>query len=126
MKLSLISGNYSVYRFAHHEEIPLAIFTSDSFISITRTEDEMSVVCETGLCLDGHREEAGWKLLKIDGPLDFTMVGVVASFSAPLAREKISIFVISTYDTDYLMVKNDKLAKAREVLTSEGFAITGF
>jgi len=65
-------------------------------------------------------------VLKIEGPLDFGMVGVISSISAPLAAASISLFVISTYDTDYVMVKRDKLAAAFDVLRRAGFTVLLF
>ncbi len=123
MTLTAIEGNYSVYRFAPDAQIPRRLFETDTFISITRTVDELSVVCEGGLNLGQTAEEAGWNLVKIEGPLDFGMVGVISSISAPLAVASISIFVISTYDTDYIMVKRETLAQAASILHGAGFNV---
>lgn len=124
MNLSVIDGDYSVYRFNSHEQIPRSLFSSDSFLSITKTDEELSVVCQTGLKLDPVREEHGWKLLKLEGPIAFNTIGIISSISLPLASAKISIFVISTYDTDYILVKNAYLERVCAILTSEGFTIS--
>lgn len=123
MNLSVIDGDYSVYRFDSHEQIPRSLFSSDSFLSITKTDEELSVVCKTGLKLDSVREEHGWKLLKVEGPIAFNTIGIISSISLPLSSAKISIFVISTYDTDYILVKKESLEHACAILTGEGFMI---
>lgn len=123
MNLSLIKGNFSVYRFNAHDQIPKSILAKDSFFSITKTADELSIVCETGLTADALQNESGWKLFKVEGPLAFAMVGVLTSLVQPLAALKISVFVISTYDTDYVLVKDINLDETRSVLRHEGFTI---
>lgn len=124
VNLSVIDGDYSVYRFDSHEQIPRSLFSSDSFLSITKTDDELSVVCKTSFKLDPVREEHGWKLLKLEGPIAFSTIGIISSISLPLASAKISIFVVSTYDTDYILVKNEFLERACAILTGEGFTIS--
>ena len=123
MTLTEVEGIYSVYRFAPGTRVPSCLLDTDSFISITRTADELSVVCEGGLSLDQMAEESGWSVLKVEGPLDFGMTGVVASITGPLGAASISVFVISTYDTDYLLVKRDRLARAATVLRGADFTV---
>lgn len=99
------------------EEIPQWLKTKD-FFSITRTDKELSIVCPTS-AIPGDIEitrEDGWKAFKIEGILDFSLTGVLKSVLDPLAREKISVFVISTYNTDYVLVKKEDFSKAKEVL----------
>ena len=87
------------------------------FWSATKTEDEFSVVCEDAFVpTDCQKVEKGWRAFKIEGPLDFSLTGILASLAVPLANATISIFAISTYDTDYVLVKSDSLAKAIEIL----------
>ncbi len=114
---------------------------SVNFCAITRTEDELSIVLPEGklpasaltepakMSADkenthsGWQVEIGWKGLKIAGPLDFGMIGVIASISEPLAGAGIPIFVISTYDTDYIFVKEIHFLSACEVIRSEGHIV---
>lgn len=123
MKLALLDGSYSVCRFDAGAKIPQDIFSGPGFASVTRTADEISIVCETGSRPPIAREERGWKVLMVEGPLDFGMIGVLSSISAPLALAGISIFVISTFDTDYVLVKEARLDDAIAVLSAAGFAL---
>jgi hypothetical protein len=91
-----------------------------AFVSITRTEDELSLVCEENRAPAGARVEGGWRLLRVAGTLDFTQVGVLAALCVPLAEAGISIFSVSTFDTDYLMLKEANLRAAIEALREAG------
>ncbi len=92
-------------------------------ISATRTGEEVSVVCAEGAVPDGVKCEKGWRCLRIRGPLAFAETGVLSSLAAPLARAGISIFVVSTYGTDNILVKEELLGTAQAVLASEGHTI---
>jgi uncharacterized protein len=96
---------------------------SSQIISYTRTADELSVVCEERFIPPEVKSESGWRVIKVQGPLDFSIIGVLAAISSPLAKAGVSIFVISTYDTDYVLVKEIVLERATEVLISEGFLV---
>jgi len=87
-----------------------------SFCSITRTKDELSVVCPQDKISAGVMFEKNRKAFKVEGPLGFSLTGIVSSLSAPLAKAKISIFYISTYETDYLLVEEKNLDKAKKIL----------
>jgi hypothetical protein len=89
------------------------------FFSITGTAAELSVICEHPPP-DAARVESGWSALEILGPLDFALTGILASFAVPLAEAGIPIFAISTFDTDYLLVKTLRLEEAIEVLSAAG------
>ena len=123
MKIILLSGGFSVCRFAAGEKIPDDIFKVPGFASVTRTEDEISIVRETSLAPASPREESGWRMFMVEGPLDFGMVGVLSSISAPLAQAGVSIFALSTFDTDYIMVKETALDAAFAALAGAGFAL---
>jgi hypothetical protein len=92
-----------------------------TFFSVSRTPEELSVVCDETLIPDGIRCEKNWRCLKVKGHLDFSVVGVVSALSKVLAEHSISIFVISTFDTDYLLVKTENFQKAILVLNQAGF-----
>ncbi len=96
--------------------IPSWVFESD-FFSITKTQDELSVVCLEKEVPSGARVERGWKGLKVEGPLDFELTGILSSLAQPLAEAKISIFAISTFDTDYILVKEENLPNAIDILS---------
>jgi len=93
------------------------------FVSITRTAIELSVVCKEALVPNGVHAERNRRLLQIEGTLAFTLTGVLASVAGPLANAEISIFAVSTYDTDYLLVSALDLRKATQVLEAAGHTI---
>lgn len=95
------------------------------FVSITRTAEELSVVCGQDRVPVGVKATPGWRLLKVEGPFDFAVTGVMASLSAPLAAAGVSLFAVATYDTDYLLVKADALDAARAALEGAGHRVRG-
>ncbi|HET8970218.1 MAG TPA: ACT domain-containing protein [Candidatus Nanopelagicales bacterium] len=94
-----------------------------SFYSVTRTAAEISVVCTEDAAPAGARTETDWRALEVAGPLDFSMVGVMASLTAPLADVDVSVFVVSTYDTDYLLVHAAALERAVAALREAGHQV---
>jgi hypothetical protein len=92
-------------------------------LALVRTGDELSVVCTERFVPPDVRAERGWRALQVQGPLEFAMVGVLASIANPLARAGVSIFVLSTFDTDYILVKEAALERAVEALSQEGFLV---
>lgn len=93
------------------------------FCAVTRTADELSLVLSVDQVKADWEVEKTWRALKVEGPLDFNMVGVIAQISAPLATAGIPIFVVSTFETDYLLVKDDQFDKTCALLIAEGHAI---
>jgi hypothetical protein len=91
-----------------------------ALFSVTRTDDELSVVCQEQRVPEGVRAEKDWVALKLEGPFPFSMTGVLASFLQPLAQARISIFAISTFDTDYVLIKQQDAERAVEVLALAG------
>jgi hypothetical protein len=123
LTLCVLPGTYTVCRLDSGASVPEWAMTGDLF-SVTRTADELSVVCEQSFVPEGVKCESEWRCLKVLGPLDFGLTGVLASLSAPLAEARISIFVISTYDTDYLMVKVGDLDRAIAALFQAGHVVS--
>jgi hypothetical protein len=117
--LALLPGAFAVCRLGPDEAIPSWLSSSD-FCSITRTAEELSVVAPEGAVPGTCQAEKGWRCLKVQGPLDFDLTGILSSLSAPLAEAGISIFALSTYDTDYLLVRALDLDKAIRVLNAYG------
>ena len=93
------------------------------FWSITRTDSELSLVLPEENVLADWKSEPGWRGLMVLGPLDFSLVGILAALAAALAAAGIPIFALSTFDTDYLLVKEQDLFRAVEVLTASGYEI---
>ena len=121
LRLTVLQGEFSVWRLA--ADAPLPSIKPDRFLSMTRTNDELSVVSLSTDVPEGVMAETGWRCLKVEGPLAFEMTGVLAAISAPLAHAEIAIFVVSTYDTDYLLVKAADLDRACATLRDEGFVV---
>ena len=88
--------------------------------SVTRTRDELSIVCPQINVPRGIICNQGWSCLKVKGPLDLSLTGIISSIAATLEKENISLFSISTYDTDYILVKEKDLEKAILALTEAG------
>jgi len=121
--LRVMEDLYEVCRLEAGAEIPE--WATGAFCSVTRTEAELSIVCPQGRSSPATRREGGFALLRVEGPLRFDEVGVVSSLAEPLASAGISIFVLSTFDTDYLLVKRENLAAAIDSLRSAGHTLIG-
>jgi len=117
--ISEIAGDYAVCRGPADAIIEEKLLAAQ-FCSITRSAEELSIICPTNLAPSGFHHELGWKLLKIEGPFEFSEIGILASVAAPLAKANIGILAISTFDTDYLLVKKDDLAQVKAALQSAG------
>jgi hypothetical protein len=113
--LILLPDTFAVSRLDAGDAVP-AWATTGQFFSITRTAEELSVICPHNLVPDGIRCERGWRCFRVAGTMDFTMTGVVASLVTPLAEAGVSVFVVSTFDTDYLLVKENDLTRAMAAL----------
>ena len=120
--LSVLKDKFIVCRIDSFNEIPETILRSH-FYSITKTADEISVVCPEEFFPDNSTCERNWKCFKIHGPLDFAQTGILASMTTPLASAGISVFAFSTYDTDYIMVKDADVDLAIAALTQSGHEI---
>jgi hypothetical protein len=123
LQLSILGGAYAILKLAPHAEIP-GWATRGGFFSVTRTEEELSVVCALENLPAGERAEKEWRVLKVHGPISFDEIGVLASLVQPLANEQVSVFAISTFDTDYLLVSSDHLQKAVQTLREAGHRVT--
>ena len=97
---------------------------TSSFLSFTRTADEDSLVCEEGRVPEGLSAQKGFRALRADGKLPFHLTGVLASLAIPLADAGVPIFVVSTYDTDYLLVPETMLARATVALREAGHSVS--
>jgi hypothetical protein len=96
---------------------------SDPFYAITRTKDELSIVCEFGVAPPEVECVGPWSCLEVEGPLDFSLTGILASIVVPLAEAGISVFALSAYRTDYVLVPAEKLEAAERVLLTAGHRI---
>lgn len=123
MNLSVLKDIYGVCRLKPDEAVPAWAMTGE-FYTVSKTSEELSIVCESSLIPDGIRAELGWKVIKIEGPLDFALIGILASLSTTLADQRVSIFAVSTFDTDYLMVKEKEQKKAVKALRDAGHLVS--
>ena len=117
LSLSVLPDQLAVCRLNADAHIPVWALNPAVLTSITRTRDVLSIVCPQANVPAGIQTETGWKALKVEGPLDFSLTGILASLANPLAEAKISIFAISTFDTDYVLVKEENLAAAVKILS---------
>ena len=122
LDLKVLHTDFSVCQFKHDEPVP-AWAEGGEFLAITRTAAELSIVVDTGLVPSSVHAEHGWRAFKVGGPLDFSLIGILASLATTLAEAEISIFAISTFNTDYLLVKAEKLDRAVDALRSAGHKV---
>lgn len=118
----VLPGKYALCRLEANDPVPTWALAS-SFYSISKTTDELSVVCETSCVPVGIKFDKGWRLLKIAAVLDLSLTGITARFSTALANANVNLCVIATYDTDYIMVKEEKLPVAIQALQHAGFMV---
>lgn len=122
LQLAPLPGLLAVCRLPPSANLPSWI--GGGFTSVTRTADELSVVCDASRVPAEVRAERNWKAWRVAGTLDFSMVGVLARLAAPLARDGVSIFVISTFDTDYLLVREPDAGRAVASLRGAGILVS--
>ena len=115
LRLTVLEDRLAVCRLDAASDAPPRTDPTGLF-SVTRTPDELSVVCAEELAPEDARCERGWRALKLEGPFEFTEVGVLASVAAPLAEAGVGIFAVSTFDTDYVLVKEEQLEVAAAAL----------
>jgi uncharacterized protein len=125
--LELLPETYSVYRYPPETLLHLERPQGEGLWAYVGTSEEVSVVSSqreaSKTSPEMRQVESGWRVLKVRGPLDFSLVGILASIAAPLAQAGISIFSISTFDTDYILVKEITLEKAQAALEEAGHQV---
>jgi hypothetical protein len=107
-------------------DAPLPALPSDGLWSVTRTSEELSVVLPEAALppeSDGWKVEAGWRILRVEGTLDFSLTGILASIAEPLAESGVSLFALSTYDTDYVLIRAADLEWAKSALAASGHEV---
>ncbi|MCG6945216.1 MAG: ACT domain-containing protein [Deltaproteobacteria bacterium] len=119
LALSLLSDTFAICRLGPEEDIPSWVLAGD-FFSVTRTKEELSLLCLQETIPQGTRCEKGFRCFKVGGPLDFSLTGILSSLTMPLAQAGISVLAISTFDTDYLLVKEAQVDSAVQALSHAG------
>ena len=120
MRLAQLNQKLAVARLAAASALPEGLFGGADFVSVTQTDDELSIVASSEKLKDFDTKEDGWIAFKVLGPLDFSLVGILANLSDALAKAGISLFAVSTFDTDYILVKEGDAAAAGAALQSAG------
>jgi len=123
MTLQVLKTPLAVCRLNPNMAVPDWATRNGEFLSITRTTDEVSIICSDQAAPKDAKCERGWRALKVAGPLDFSLTGVLASIATPLAQAGVSIFAVSTYDTDYVLVRGENLDKTIRTLSNAGHTL---
>ena len=124
LTLTVLPGRYAVSRLDPKTDVPRWSWTGD-FVSISRTPDELSIVCLEANVPEGIACEPGWRIVRCEGPLDLSLPGIIASLADPLADAGVPIFPIATHHTDYILIKEIHLDTATRALAGYGHAVRG-
>jgi uncharacterized protein len=124
LRFSLLPERFAICRLDPATAIPDWALRPEKFTSITRTTDELSIVCSEADVPPGLKSDAGWICLKLEGPFPFSMTGILASFINPLSSFEIPIFAIATFDTDYVLIKQEFWEAASAALEAAGHKTT--
>jgi hypothetical protein len=119
LTLTVLPESLAICRLSVDEAVPEWAMLGE-FVSITHTADELSIVCAEENVPSDVKTDRGWRALKVAGPLDLALTGILASLADPLAKAQINLFAISTFETDYLLVKGYNLSGACDVLRRAG------
>lgn len=122
MNLTTHQELYAICRLS--PDAPFPQWAKGKFVSLSRTQDELSVVCEQAHVRSDVHHEGDWCVLQVEGPMDLSIVGVLASLTQPLAQAGINLFAVSTFDTDYLLVKREKYDAAKDALEQAGHKVS--
>jgi hypothetical protein len=120
MNLSVLPETLTACQLPADAPIPDWAARAAGFVSITRTSEELSIVCPAALVPKSVKQEPDWRAFKVEGPLDFTLTGILAALAEPLAKARITLFAVATFNTDYLLVKADKVDAATQALQAAG------
>ena len=119
--LEVLDSEFTIHRFPPTDRIPEPVL-GESFFWVGKTDEELSIVCDSCVELVGSERNTGWACFKVIGPVDFSVTGLIAGISSALAEARISMFSLSTFDTDYILVKATQFQKAQSVLIESGYA----
>jgi len=122
LKLKLLDETFSIHSLAPQSPIPSQVFDAPIYF-LAKTFGEVSIVLPSDIEIKTEDVEPDWQALEVVGPLDFTLTGILSSISTVLANEKISIFAISTFDTDYILVKSKNINRAINALRKNNYQV---
>ncbi len=120
--LKQLDENFAIHSLAPECEVPQQVFAAPIYF-IAKTFEEISIVLPSNIAIESEDVEPDWQALEVVGPLDFTLTGILSSISTVLANRKISIFAISTFDTDYILVKANKMNAAIQALRDNDYQV---
>ena len=120
MVLSISEETYIIHKLDQSTNLPEGL-TESEFYSLSNSREELSLVCPEQILIQSENSSPNWKCLKVAGPLDLKLTGILAGLSDTLEKAKISIFAISTFETDYLLIQKQVLETAKTVLKSSGY-----
>jgi hypothetical protein len=121
LRLTTLDGRFAIARLPADAAVPR--WAVGQVVAVTRTPEELSVICAERPVPEATPAERGWRCLQVQGPLSFEMTGVLASLSGPLADARIPLLAFSTYDTDYLLIQEEHLAAAHAALERAGHRV---
>jgi hypothetical protein len=122
LTLTVLDERFAIHRLPPSAAIPEEVY-SCSFYTVTRTADELSIICPQSTRIKSARTERGWACLKVLGPIEFDAIGVLAGICSVLASAEKSVFAVSTYDTDYILVKSHQLKAVLLELKRNGYRL---
>jgi len=122
LTLQLMDEAFAIHSLAVNSTIPTEVFEAPVYF-IAKTYEEISIVVPEEFEIDSDEVEPDWRALEVVGPLGFSLTGILSNISAVLADRKISIFAISTFDTDYILVKSDKISEAITALRENNYQV---
>ena len=121
LRIAILPHRLAVCRLA--PGAPLPSWIRGAFTSVTRTDEELSVICDDDAVPADVQAERGWRAVRVLGPIPFEVTGVAAALVSPLAAAGISVFLLATFDTDYLLLKEEVFARALDILRAAGHDI---
>ena len=121
INMSVMPDEYAIHRLDHDAEIPMNVLKNESFYHISRTDEELSIVCKSNLDLNSDKESKPYTCIKVLGPLDFSLVGIISRIAGILKKRDIPIFVISTFDTDYILINKDNAISGIKALSEDEY-----
>lgn len=122
LTLQLLDENFSIHSLPVSSKVPENVFGADIYF-IAKTYEEVSIVLPSSISIESDDVESGWRALEVVGPLGFSLTGILSNISTVLANEKISIFAISTFDTDYILVKEKTVKLAVAALSANQYQV---
>jgi len=118
--LTILDETYIIHKLDQSTNLPEELIECE-FYSLSNSQEELSLVCPEQILIQSENNSPNWKCLKVAGPLDLNLTGILAGLSDTLSKAKISIFAISTFETDYVLIQKQVLETAKSTLKSAGY-----